>query len=113
MLDWLFGDAEQGRGSAEENPSMRAQLCLVSVSHGFLALHNAGGAPARRIRLDTERSSIGVINRVDEPIDLDPGESWTFLIEDLGPWTDEGWHIFVSWEDQPEPVCIPLPAGAL
>jgi hypothetical protein len=113
MLDWLFGDAEEGRGAAAEDHAMKAQLCLVSVSQGFLALHNAGGAPARSIRLDAERSSIGVINRVDEPIDLDPGESWTFLIEDLGAWTEDGWHIVVTWEDQPEPLCIPLPPGAL
>jgi hypothetical protein len=113
MLDWLFGGAGEERGPALENQAMKAQLCLVPVSHGFLALHNEGGAPARSIRLDTERSSIVVINRVDEPIDLDPGESWTFLIEDLGPWTEEGWHIVVTWEDQEDPVCIPLPAGAL
>ena len=113
MLDWLFGHAGEGRGPAVENQATKAQLRLVSVSQGFLALHNEGGAPARRIRLDTEQSTIAVINRVDEPIDLGPGESWTFLIEDLGPWTDEGWHIVVTWEDQAEPVCIPLPAGAL
>lgn len=67
----------------------------------------------REIRVDTERSNTKVVNSVDEPSDLAPGESLTFLIRELGPWTDSTWQITVRWEGQEEPVCVPLPAGQL
>jgi len=83
----------------------------MSVSDDFLALHNEGTAAARNVRIDEERSTIGVRNRTDHAFDLAPGESWTFLIEDLGPWREAGWQLTVTLEGQEEPVCIPLPPG--
>lgn len=108
ILDWLLGD-----GTAEKHAPAGPQLCLITVDDDFLALHNEGTGPARRVRVDRERSSITVVNRANQPFDLAPGESWTFLIEDLGPWTEAGWQLTVVWENQEEPVCVPLPAATL
>lgn len=110
MLTWLFGE---GHEEVPANLPMKAQLCLIPVLDDFLALHNAGRAPARNVRVDPQRSNIGIVNRVDEPFDIGPGKSWTFLIEDLGPWTEDSWQITVTWEDQQEPLCIPLPTAGL
>lgn len=111
MFDWLFGDRATNDGGS--CPGDTVQLSLVYVADDFLALHNGGTAPARGIRVDTERSNIEVVNSLDETFDLAPGESWTFLIRDLGPWTDSAWQITVCWEGHEAPVCVPLPAGHL
>ncbi len=112
MLGWLLGEGAGG-GSPAAEPRPGPQLCLISVHEDFLALHNEGTTRARNVRVDLERSSIAIRNRVDEPFDLAPGESWTFLIEDLGAWTDAGWQVTVTWDDRLEPACIPLPVGML
>ena len=111
MLDWLLG--EGGDGPAPPALPTGPQLCLISVDEDFLALCNEGTATARNVRLDVERSSICIRNRTDQPFDLPPGHSWTFLIEDLGPWTEAGWQVTVTWDDQDEPACVPLPVGTL
>lgn len=111
MLDWLLRGG--GYGATSSARPTGPQLCLISVDDDFLALHNEGMAPARKVRVDGGRSSIVLLNRADEPFDLRPGESWTFLIEELGPWTEAGWQLTVTWDDHEEPVCIPLPAGML
>ena len=112
MLDWIFGrKAERQTGSAAL--SAGPQLCLIWVSENFLALHNEGTGPAKKVHLDPGRSSIVVFIRADEPFVLAPGESWTFLIDDLGPWTEAGWQVTVTCDDQEEPVCVPLPASML
>jgi hypothetical protein len=111
MFDWLLGEgAEQ---PAPASLPAGPQLCLISVADGFLALHNEGTTPARNVRVDPDRSSIGVVSRADEPFDVAPGESWTFLIEDLGPWTESGWQLTVTWDHQEEPVCVPLPPATI
>lgn len=108
MLDWLLG-AGGGQGADSSGP----QLCLITVSDDFLALHNEGTTAATNVRVDQERSSISIVNRADAPFGLAPGESWTFLIEDLGPWTEAGWQLTVTCDECAEPVCVPLPVGML
>jgi hypothetical protein len=112
MFDWLFRDEPDDRQAASGLPAS-PQLTLINVCDDFLALHNGGTTAARRVRVDQERSSIVIVNRADRPFDLEPGESWTFVIDDLGPWTEDGWQVTLRWEGQEQPVCVPLSAGAL
>lgn len=112
MFDWLLGDQSPDSVDALALPT-GPQLCMLALSPDFLALHNAGSGTAVDVRVDPERSSIRIVNRTDAPFDLGPGESWTFVIEELGPWTEAGWQITVTWQGQEEPVCIPLPPRVL
>ena len=112
MLDWLFGERSKPKHGIAE-VCTGPQLCLIWVAENFLALHNEGTAPAHKVRVDPQRSSIVVATRADEPFDLAPGDSWTFLIEDLGPWVEAGWQVTVTCDDQADPVCVPLPVSVL
>jgi hypothetical protein len=111
MFGWLLGD-EPDRGDASTVVPTGPQLSIISVSEDFLALHNGGTTLAERVLVDRDRSSIDIVNRADEPFDLAPGESWTFLIEGLGPWTEDGWQITLTLAGQDKPVCVPLGAAA-
>lgn len=113
MFASLFGGGSARRKGPGGPPAQAPQLTLIAVSPDFLALHNAGKAPARRVRVHPELSTVRIVNRVDAPFDLAVGQSWTFLIEGLGRWTDSGYQLSVTWEGQDEPVCIPLPTGAM
>jgi hypothetical protein len=112
MFSWLLGDQSSDSVDALAS-STGPQLCLLALSPDFLALHNAGSGTAVAVRVDPERSSIRIVNRTDAPFNLAPGESWTFVIEDLGQWTESGWQVTVTWQGQEEPVCVPLPPGGL
>lgn len=114
MMMWLYEAWAALSGNADSRAAgpKGPQLTLLPVADDFFALHNVGAVQVSGIRIDRQRSSISILN-ADEPFDLAPDESWTFIVDDLGPWTDSGWQITLTCDGQSVPVCVPLAASAL